>query len=97
MRSGTGTVIGPDSVAAGWQVARFTELLPQRERSFEEARDMVEHAWSQQEGERRMVELLRGLRKRTQVIVNDNALARLVREGLGVPEPNGSRISGTGS
>jgi len=80
MKSGTGSVLGPDSVAGGWQVVRVLALLPAQARTFDEVRELVLRAWSDQEGERRMQEMLAGLRKRARVVVNEAALAACVRE-----------------
>lgn len=77
MRAGAGTVVGPDSVSGGWAVARVIALLPPEERSFEQARTLVEHHWYGVEGERRMVELIERLRRSTRVVVNERALGRL--------------------
>jgi hypothetical protein len=77
MRTGTGGVMGPDSVEGGWEVARVNEVLPPRPRSFEEVRRFVAHGWYAEEGERLMVELMDHARKRTSVIVNERALAAL--------------------
>ncbi len=88
-RSGTGTVLGPDSVAGGWQVARVNAMIPARVRSFDEARDLVKRAWTDEEGERRMRELLTTLRRRTRVVVHERALAALVSAGR--PAPGRSR------
>jgi len=82
MRSGTGTVLGPDSVSGGWQVARVNAVIPAHGRSFEDVKELVQRAWGDEEGERRMQELLASLRKRGRVVVNEAALAKLVREGL---------------
>jgi hypothetical protein len=78
MKSGTGTVLGPDSVSGGWQVVRVSAVLPSYSRSFADVRDLVVRAWSDQESERRMKELLADLRKRTRVVVNERGLDKLV-------------------
>jgi hypothetical protein len=83
MKSGTGTVLGPDSVAAGWQVVRVLAVIPAQPRSFDEVRDLLLRAWNEEEGERRMKELLASLRKRTTVVVNEPGLKRIVSAGLG--------------
>jgi hypothetical protein len=77
LRAGPGVVFGPDSVADGWAVARVIAVLPARQRTFDEARALVEHAWYGAEGERRMVELIARIRRSTRVIVNQRPLARL--------------------
>ncbi|MEK7331610.1 MAG: peptidylprolyl isomerase, partial [Candidatus Eisenbacteria bacterium] len=41
LRSGTGTVLGPESVSGGWQVVRVNAVLPPRGRAFEEVRELV--------------------------------------------------------
>jgi hypothetical protein len=83
LAAGPGTVLGPDSTAdGGWQVVRVGAMLPGRLRTFEEARERVEQRWFDQEGERRMGELLARLRKATRVDVNRAALAAL---GSGTP------------
>jgi hypothetical protein len=91
LRSGTGTVLGPDSTDGGWEVARVEALLPARGRAFEEVRELVLRAWSDEEGERRLQALLAAVRKRTRVVVNDQALARLVKRGIAAaPSGRGS-------
>ena len=86
LRSGTGTVLGPDSVAGGWRVARVEALLPSRRQAFEDVREEVLRAWSQEEGGRRVRELLAAVRKRTRVVVNEPGLARLMHEGIESPD-----------
>ena len=81
MAAQPGAVLGPDSTADGWTVIRVMELVAPRSRSFQEAQQLVAHAWYGEEGERRMVELIARLRKQTPVRVNDRALTRLVAEG----------------
>ncbi|MEK7331611.1 MAG: peptidylprolyl isomerase, partial [Candidatus Eisenbacteria bacterium] len=82
LRSGTGTVLGPDSVSGGWQVVRVNAVLPARGRAFEEVRELVLRAWSNQEGERRLRALLATLRKRIRIVVNEPVLVRLVKDGI---------------
>jgi len=79
MRSGTGTVLGPDTVSTGWQVVRVNAVRPPQGRSFSEVRDLVERAWGDEEGERRLQALLDTLRKHSRVVVNEPALARLTK------------------
>jgi hypothetical protein len=76
-KAGPGTVLGPDSTRSGWQVARVTELHPTRLRAFEEVSDGVEQHYVNLEGERRMRELVDGLRKESTVVVNRPALGRI--------------------
>jgi hypothetical protein len=85
MRSGTGTVLGPDSLASGWQVVRVNAVLPAQGRSFEEVRELVLRAWSDEEGERRMQALLADLRRRARILVNEPGLARVVSAGAPAP------------
>jgi hypothetical protein len=82
LRSGTGTVLGPDSVSGDWQVVRVDAVLPARGRAFEEVHELVLRAWSDEEGERRLKALLATLRKRTRIVVNEPALARMVKDGI---------------
>lgn len=99
MRSGTGTVLGPDSVDGGWQVVRVNAVLPPQGRAFEVVRELVLRAWSEQESERRLQALLATLRKRTRVVVNDPGVALLVRNGIPAPPKRGrpAPASGRGS
>lgn len=76
-RLGVGAVLGPDSTAQGWRVARVTRLSPSRRRTYAEAKELVEHHWRLAEGERLMRELLARLRKQSPVTVNSRALAAL--------------------
>jgi len=77
MKAGAGAVLGPDSTAGGWQVARVLAIHPGRSRSFAECRILVGQKWYGLEGERLMVELMDRSRKRTTVAVHDAALSRL--------------------
>ena len=63
--------------ADGWAVTRVLAVLPAHPRPFEEARTLVEHRWYGIEGERRMVDLLARLRRRTHITLNARALAKL--------------------
>lgn len=80
MSSGVGSVIGPEPVenGAGWAVTRVVAVIPGRDRSFDEVRQLVEHAYTQDESERRMRALLAKLQKGADVRINDRALAQLV-------------------
>jgi parvulin-like peptidyl-prolyl cis-trans isomerase-like protein len=80
-RAGPGTVVGPDSVAGGWQVARVESIRDPRHRGFEEALPLVEHHYHALEGERMMQELIAARRRRTRVELNPRALERLVASG----------------
>ena len=91
MKSGTGTVLGPDSVSGGWQVSRIQTVIPARGQRFEDVKELVTRAWAEEEGERRMQELLVSLRRRGKVVVNQAALAKMVRDG--VPTAPGPRTS----
>jgi len=84
MKSGTGTVLGPDSTRGGWQVVRVHAVLPGQTRSFDEVKELVLRAWSDEESERRMTALLASLRKRSKVVVNRAAIDKLVSA---VPAP----------
>ncbi|MEO5989613.1 MAG: peptidylprolyl isomerase [Candidatus Eisenbacteria bacterium] len=75
-RRGAGVVVGPDSTAAGWRVARIQSLKLRRARTFDEARPLVQKAWLEQEGERRMRQYLDRLRRGARVQVNESALSR---------------------
>ncbi len=77
LRAGPGSVLGPDSVAGGWEVARVVALQPGRPRSFEECRSLVGQRWYGVEGERLMVELLARARRQFRVVINEAALHRL--------------------
>ena len=79
--AGAGAVVGPDSVRNGWAVARVTEILPPRTRSFTEARPLVYHDWYGKEGERLMEDLIERSKKATRVVVHDHALAALTPAG----------------
>jgi len=80
-KAGPGAVVGPDSVRAGWLVARVTELHPSRLRTFDEVREGVEQHYVNLEGERRMRELIDKLRKQTNVAVNAPAVTKLGSSG----------------
>lgn len=79
MSAGVGTVLGPEPVQGGWQVTRVVTVVPARDRGFDEVRPLVEHAWTTDEGERRMRGLLAKLRASSRVRINEPALARLVQ------------------
>jgi hypothetical protein len=72
--AGTSAVLGPDSVSNGWAVARVTEIIPPRRRTFREARQLVSHDWYGKEGERLMQSLLDRVRRQTRVTINPRAL-----------------------
>ena len=74
-------MIGPDSTANGWRVARVVQVIPARLRSFEEARTFLAHDWDQEEGERRLRALFARLRRTRRIEVNQRALAALVSGG----------------
>jgi enamine deaminase RidA (YjgF/YER057c/UK114 family) len=77
IRAGVGAVVGPDSSAGGWQVARVLENRLPRRQSFEEARERVESRYEREESERRLRTFVDGLRRRTRTVINRRALARL--------------------
>jgi len=77
LKAGRNAVLGPDSVAGGWQVARVLGINPPRSRSFPESRVLVEHKWYGVEGERLMQELMKRCRAATHVEINQGAVARL--------------------
>jgi hypothetical protein len=66
-RPAPGNVMGPDSVRNGWAVARVTEFLPPRRRTFAEARQLVYHDWYGKEGERLMEDLIERSKRATRV------------------------------
>jgi hypothetical protein len=78
LRAGTGTVLGPDATAAGWEVIRVMAVLPGRMAPFEECRNQVLERWYAEDGERRMQALLERARAAARVEVREAALARLV-------------------
>ena len=77
LAAGVSAVIGPDSTRRGWSVARVTEILPPRHRTFAEARQVVRRSWYGEEGERLMQALLDRVRREAQVTVNDRAVSAL--------------------
>jgi hypothetical protein len=77
MRAGIGGIVGPDSVDGAWRVARVNVVLPPRNRSFEEVRDLVGHRRYGEEGERLMVELMDRVTRATSVAVNERALQNI--------------------
>lgn len=74
MRAGTGAVLGPDSSAGGWMVARVEAFRPGRPRPFDEARSLVAQRWYGEEGEHLMVALLERVRRATPVVINRRGL-----------------------
>jgi hypothetical protein len=68
--AGVGAVVGPYVDVPMLTVARVLELVPPRPRSFAEARPLVLKAWTERDGEHRMRELLRDLRRRTKVWIH---------------------------
>ena len=78
LAAGAGAVIGPDSSARGWWVARVVGVIPARLRSYEEAREFVAHDWEDAEGERRMRVLFSRLRTQLHAKVNEPALRRML-------------------
>jgi len=76
-RAGVAASLGPDSTAQGWRVLHVLRLEPRRHRPYVEVADLVKKDWYDREGERRIRQLLDGLRREQPVIVNERALARL--------------------
>ncbi len=74
---GPGVVIGPDSLAGEWRVARVLAVLPARLRSFPEVRDEIAARWTAAESEKRARALCARLRRGWSVRVNEAALAKL--------------------
>ncbi len=81
MRAGTGTVLGPEETPAGWRVSRVLAVLPGRAQTYDECQPRVLQRWYDEEGERRMQELLARARAAVRVEVRAAALERLVAEG----------------
>jgi hypothetical protein len=79
LRSGAGTVLGPDSLAEGWAVARVDEIQPSRPRTFSEARPFAYRTWYDETGERMMSEFLDRLRAASRVTINTRALDRMAK------------------
>jgi hypothetical protein len=77
MAAGPGAVVGPEQVSDGWAVARVIAIMPARIREFPEARGLVEHAWVEEDGERRVKALIDKLRTQTKVVLNSRAVARV--------------------
>ena len=75
--AGAGTVLGPDSTAAGWQVVRVRAVVAERPLTFEEAREQVARDWTARESERLTEELLVRSRRTARVRVNERALRGL--------------------
>jgi hypothetical protein len=75
--AGVGVVLGPDSTAAGWEVARVQAILLPRSRPFAEVRAAVERRWLEEEAERRLKALVDRERRRTPARRNPGAAARL--------------------
>jgi hypothetical protein len=80
MRAGTGTVLGPDPTAEGWEVSRVMAVLPGRQPPFAECRNEVLQRWYVEEGERRMQALLDRARAAARVEVRAAALERLLAD-----------------
>ena len=78
LAAGPSAVLGPDSARGGWTVARVTEIVPARRRTFAEARQLVYHDWHGAEGERLMREFLDRTRRAARVTLHPKALAHLV-------------------
>jgi len=77
LAAGAPGVLGPDSARGGWVVARVTEIIPPRRRTFAEARQLVYHDWYGKEGERLMEALIERARSATRVVVHEQSLDRL--------------------
>jgi len=80
MRAGTGTVLGPDATAEGWQVTRVMAVLPGHAQSFAECRNRVLERWFAEEGERRMQDLLARARAAARIEVRTPALDALLAD-----------------
>jgi len=76
-RAGPGRVLGPDSVAQGWQVARVVAIALPRPRGFAEVRDEVESRYVLEESERRTRSLIERLRRETRITIDREMLRAL--------------------
>lgn len=83
LAAGVAGLVGPDSGSTGWAVARVTEIVPARQRTYREARQLVYHDWYGKEGERLMEELIERAKAGTRVVIHEPALAALT------PAPRG--------
>jgi PPIC-type PPIASE domain len=81
MAAGAGTVVGPLEGKDGFTVARVKAVLPSRRRTFAEARELVQHRWYGEEGERLMRAYMDRLRTELGVRRNDAAVAPVVQRG----------------
>jgi len=82
LRAGAGAVLGPDSTANGWRVARVQSFSLARPRTFEEALMFVQHDIQQTEGEKLMRRLIERTRAQTKIAVNEPAVRRLGERGF---------------
>jgi len=80
LRTGTGTVLGPDEAAGGWAVARVIAVLPGRVRPFGEVRDLVRRRWQEEQAERLTRALAARARRGLRLAVNEAALEALLRD-----------------
>lgn len=88
LRAGSGAVLGPDQGAGGWTVARVIAVLPGRGRPFAEVRDLVEHRWYGEEGERLMLALAARARAAcTATLINEAAIEALLAHPPVIPRP----------
>jgi len=78
LRTGTGTVLGPDEAAGGWAVARVVAVLPGRVRPFGEVRDLVRRRWQEEQAERLTRALAARARRGLRLAVNEAALEALL-------------------
>ena len=77
-RAGPGHVLGPDSVAQGWQVARVVAIALPRPRGFAEVRDEVESHYVVEESERRTRSLIERLRRETRITIDGGMLRAVI-------------------
>jgi hypothetical protein len=70
---GIGAVVGPDATADGWRVFKVMSMTSRKPQTLEEAFVRARADWLEQDGDRRMRELLSTLRAACRVTVNESS------------------------
>ena len=70
---GVGAIIGPDMTADGWRVFKVMSMTPRRPQTLAEAFVRVRQDWIEEDGDRRVKEILSALAATCHVTVNEHS------------------------
>jgi len=89
-----GEVSTPFQVSNGWMVIKLMELSPEREFTFEEARERIEAALREQDNDKRLNELLAKWKDEFKVVIHEDNLKKVklpVRQDQQIQEIKGKK------